>query len=60
MYGHQTLKTGNRTARINASVFWCFNMSEKRCFALGAMPKLADLLTTEKSRARLLTKDTKT
>ena len=47
----QTLKTGNRTARINASVFWCFNMSEKRCFA-----ELADLLTTEKSRARLLTK----
>ena len=25
----QTLKTGNRTARINASLFWCFNMSEK-------------------------------
>ena len=45
----QTLKTGNRTARINASVFWCFNMSGKRCFA-----ELADLLTTEKRRSKLL------
>ena len=37
----QTLKPGNRTARINASCFWCFNMSEKHCFA-----ERADLLTT--------------
>jgi len=45
----QTLKPGNRTARINASCFWSFNMSEKHCFA-----ELADLLTTESSRARLV------
>ena len=47
----QSLWTGNKTARLNASVFWLHSMSERREVA-----ELAQRLTTDKSRARMLSK----
>ena len=47
----QSLWTGNKTARLDASVFWLHSMSERREVA-----ELAQRLTTDKSRARMLSK----